>query len=153
VVIIDRSPVAKLGRVETGLLGQLDIDREVFFAEIDFSVLETRDEKDSKFEPLPRFREIERDMALLIDASYACAEVTGFVSAEAGMQCKSVDVFDSFTGDPLPAGKRNLGLRLRFLPREKNMSSQEVDIIMTKLAEKLTAKFGAVRRGREGNAG
>lgn len=151
VVKIGGKPVAELGRISAEVLESIDFNQDVLFCEINITALESVIGTESSFEGLPRFSLAERDMALLLDADHHAARVMQFVQKEAGQFCTSVEVFDSFSGDPLPKGKRNLGLRLRFQPRERTLTKDELDGIMVELAKKVSAEFGALVRGREGN--
>ncbi len=141
--------VIELGRVSSELLEHFDIAQEVYFCEADLTAFEAVIGDKSSFEGLPRFSPVERDMALLLDVNHSAADVMQFVRSQAGSLCTSVDVFDSYAGDPLPAGKRNLGLRLHFMPRDGNLAKEELDRIIAKTGERVVAKFNAVVRGRE----
>jgi len=148
-VKMDDAVVIELGRVSSELLEHFDIAQEVYFCEADLTAFEAVIGDKSSFEGLPRFSPVERDMALLLDVNHSAADVMQFVRSQAGSLCTSVDVFDSYAGDPLPAGKRNLGLRLHFMPRDGNLAKEELDRIIAKTGERVAAKFNAVIRGRE----
>lgn len=148
-VKVDDAAVIDFGRVSSGLLEHFDIAQEVYFCEADLTALDAVTGYESSFEGLPRFSSVERDMALLLDVNHSAADVMQFVQSRAGHLCTSVEVFDSYAGDPLPAGKRNLGLRLRFMPRDGNLTKEEMDRIMAEVGERVAARFNAVVRGRE----
>ncbi len=142
------TPVA-LGKVTAELLERFEIGQAVYFSEIDFTTLDEVITDEVVFQPLPRYQEVERDIALVIDANQRSDSVCEFVKSEAGSTCKRIEVFDSYTGSSLPAGKRNLALRLTFLSENGNMSKKELDELMVKVASSAAAKFGALIRGRE----
>lgn len=148
-VKMDDAAVIELGRVSSELLEHFDIAGEVYFCESDLAAFEAVTSDESNFEGLPRFSPVKRDMALLLDANHSAADVVEFVRSHAGPLCTGVDVFDSYVGDPLPPGKRNLGLRLCFMPRDGNLPKEELDRIIAKTGERVVAKFNALVRGRE----
>lgn len=141
----------ELGRVSPDLLEHFDIAQEVYFCEVDLTAFESIIKDELSFEVLSRFNIIQRDMALLLDADHSAAELLQFVRDKAGPLCTRIDVFDSYAGDPLPKGKRNLGLRLYFMPRDASLTKEELDQIMAKTGELVAAEFNAVVRGREGD--
>ncbi|MBD3285625.1 hypothetical protein GF359_04125, partial [candidate division WOR-3 bacterium] len=150
-IIIDNKDAGYLGKVDAEFLRKADIPQEVYFCEVNMSLVLEDEKRKTYIKPLPRFKPVERDMALLLDASHDAAEVMQFVKEHAGELCSEVEVFDSFTGSPLPKGKRNLGLRLRFQPSARNLSKEEVDERIAVLSGKMAAEFDALVRGREGN--
>jgi phenylalanyl-tRNA synthetase beta chain len=148
---IGDASTVELGLLSPDLLEHFDIAQEVYFCEADLTALERLIKNELSFEELSRFNTIQRDMALLLDADYSAAEVLQFVRDKAGPLCTKVDVFDSYAGTPLPKGKRNLGLRLYFMPPDANLTKEELDRIMAKTGELVAAEFSALVRGREGN--
>jgi phenylalanyl-tRNA synthetase beta chain len=150
-VAINGVSTMEFGKVSIEFLKHFDIAQEVYFCEVNLEAFEASTQGELTFERLPRFGAVSRDMALLLDASYSAADVAQFVRSQAGPLCSGIDVFDSFAGDPLPPGKRNLGLRLYFMPRDRNLSKEELDGIMAKAAQRVAAQFNVTVRGREGD--
>ncbi|GEM_PF-3395972 len=151
-ILLNGNVVGELGEVSQNFLDKFDIKVMTYYCQLNIDIfMQAGGCKDAFFKPLSKFVKLERDMALLIDANLDAGTIMQFVRSEAGQICSKVDIFDSFTGNPLPEGKRNLGLRLSFLPTEKNLSKDELDELMKHLAEKVKNKFNAVIRGREGN--
>lgn len=147
--IIGKKEVGVLGRVSSEILKKSNILQEVYFAEIDLTALEAFFGKEALYEPLPRFKTVQRDLALLLDADHNAAEIMQFIRRKAGALCSDVEVFDSFVGPPLEPGKRNLGLRLNFQPRNNNLAKEELDALMKELSKKVASEYNAVVRGRE----
>lgn len=139
------------GKVAPQYLEKAGISEDIFYAELDLSELYKLFSKKYLYKPLSRFHSTERDLALLLDASVVAQQVMQFVQREAGDICAGVDIFDNYSAKPLAEGKRNLGLRLLFVPKNRNFSKDELDGIMSDLSEKVAVKFNAQIRGREGD--
>ncbi len=148
---IDQRPVIILGKVAGELGERFEIEQPLYFCEVDLTDFVRAPSQHIKFKSLSRFHKADRDIAMLVDADQSSRKVVEFVRSQAGPACVGVDVFDSFTGNPLPAGKRNLGLRLWFQSEKRNFTKEELDEVMTDLSRKVQAEFSAVVRGREGD--
>jgi phenylalanyl-tRNA synthetase beta chain len=148
-VKVDSMEFGRLGKIPKSVADSFDISKEAFFFEADITGFTKLTRAELLYEPLPRFKYVERDVSLLIDADSNAWDIMQFIRSETETLCKDVTVFDSFTGSPLPRGKRNLGLRLSFQPRESNLTKDELDEVIKNLAGKLAARYNATLRGRE----
>lgn len=150
-VLLFEEITGSFGRVSRKMLDSKGISKELYLAEIELSILYDKKSQKFAYNPLSRFLPAERDIALLLSAETDAQDIMQFVRKEAATLSPEVDIFDSFSGPPLPDGKRNLGLRLRFAPQEENLSKDELDDLVARLAGSLARKFDAVVRGREGD--
>ncbi|MDQ6960207.1 MAG: phenylalanine--tRNA ligase beta subunit-related protein, partial [Mariprofundaceae bacterium] len=66
-LLVGRSEIGRIGRVDGDLAASLDMDAPVFVAEINLDILPTG--KKAKFIPLPEFPGVERDLVFLFDKS------------------------------------------------------------------------------------
>jgi len=79
-----------------------------------------------RFQALPRFPEVARDLSVVGDAPLAAAEIEARVASAAGELLRSVAVTDRFEGPPLPAGRVSLTLSLRFQHAARTLTGEEV---------------------------
>ena len=67
--------VIRAGRISQALLKPFDIDQEVFYAEISWADLLPRMSSRKKFQELPKYPEVRRDLALLLDEKVPYAQI------------------------------------------------------------------------------
>jgi phenylalanyl-tRNA synthetase beta chain len=56
---------------------------------------------------------------------------------------KEVDLFDVYTGDKLPAGKKSYALSFILQDANRTLEDKQIEKVMTRLQEGFRQKFGA----------
>ena len=66
------------------------------------------------------------------------------VLRDAQLVCReSVRLFDVYTGEGIPVGKKSLAFALTYQSPERTLTSQEIEQAQSHVLEALGAKFGA----------
>nr|MDQ4009063.1 phenylalanine--tRNA ligase subunit beta [Actinomycetota bacterium] len=86
----------------------------------------------------------KEDVALVVDAGVASADVEAALRAGAGDLLESIRLFDVYTGDPVPAGKKSLAFALRFRAPDRTLTEAE-----TGAARDAAVAVAAERTGAE----
>ncbi|MBQ9701582.1 MAG: phenylalanine--tRNA ligase subunit beta, partial [Bacteroidales bacterium] len=103
--------LATIGTLNPSLCKRFGIKQPVFAAEINWEVLFTLIKRDKfSFKELPRFPEVRRDLALLLDEGVAYAAVRSSALKAGKKLIKSVSLFDVYRGEKIPAGKKQYAL-------------------------------------------
>ncbi|HEX4655012.1 MAG TPA: phenylalanine--tRNA ligase subunit beta [Mycobacteriales bacterium] len=87
------------------------------------------------------------DVALVVDAAVPAAAVEVALRAGAGPLLEELRLFDIYTGDPIPAGKRSLAFSLRLRAPDRTLSSEESVAIRDAAVAVAAERCGAVLRG------
>ena len=85
-----------------------------------------------------------RDLAVIAPQNVSYGEVAALLKAEAGPLLESLEPFDVYVGEQIPAGQRSVAVRLTFRG-EKTLSDSEVDPIMERLIGAVRAAGWAIR--------
>ena len=99
-----------------------------------------------RVEPIPRFPEVERDMAVIVVETQTAAEVEAAIRAEAGPLLRSVRLFDVYRGAPLEATEKSMAYRLVF-GVDRTLTEAEVDEAVAGVRKALEIGLGARLRG------
>ena len=135
------------GCVNKGVLNNFDIDTEVFFADINWTTLikAVRNYKITYCD-IPKFPEVRRDLALLIDKNVTFVEIEKIAYETEKKLLKKVNLFDVYEGKNLPAGKKSYAVSFVLQDTEKTLKDAQIDAIMQRLIKNLTDKIGASLR-------
>ena len=139
--------ILDFGYVKNDILQKFNINQEVLFAEISFSLLaEFVKNNKIKYNEIPKFPQIRRDFALLLDdgVSFDALKKTA-LNTEKNI-LKAVRLFDVYQGNKLPKGKKSYGVSFYFQDPKKTLTDNYVDIIMEKLQNQFEKEFGAQLR-------
>lgn len=139
--------IGHMGIVSHELLSKFDIDRPVFFAEIDRDALLKQVEKHNvTFAPVPKTQPVRRDLALLLDSAVTFAHVEETVRRCGGKLLQSVELFDVYEGKNLPAGKKSYAITLTLQDPEKTLHDKQIDAVMQKVITQLKSTLHAELR-------
>ena len=139
--------VATLGQVNPALARRFGVKQPVFAAEICWPVLFDLVRRDKvAFKEMPKFPEVRRDLALLLDegVSYDALRAAAFKSA--GKLLRQVGLFDVYRGDKIPAGKKQYALSFVIQDPDKTLTDQDTERVMDRLLKTFQNQFGAALR-------
>ena len=142
-----KQQLAVLGVVNPALARKFGVKQQVVAAEIDWNVLFSIVKRDKvAFKELPRFPEVRRDLAILLDEGVKYADLRAAAFKNAKKLLKQVSLFDVYRGDKIPAGKKQYALSFTLQDVEKTLTDQDVERVMDRLLEVFTKEFGASLR-------
>ena len=139
--------IGMMGVVNGKLLKAFDIDNPVYYADLDWNML-LRLNKQYKpvINDLPKFPEVKRDFALLVDKSVKFAELAKAALAAEKKLLKAVTLFDVYEGKNLEEGKKSYALSFILQDAENTLKDKQIEAIMAKLQKVFEDKFGAKLR-------
>ena len=136
-----------MGIVSNKLLKAFDIDNPVYYADLDWNML-LRLNKQYKpvINDLPKFPEVKRDFALLVDKSVKFADLAKAALAAEKKLLKAVNLFDVYEGKNLEDGKKSYALSFILQDAENTLKDKQIEAIMAKLLKTFEEKFDAKLR-------
>ena len=139
--------LAVIGTVNPQLTRKFGIKVPVFAAEISWPVLFELVKRDKvAFRELPKFPEVRRDLALLLDESVSYADLQASAVKAAKKLLKQVSLFDVYRGDKIPDGKKQYAMSFVLQDPEKTLTDQDVERVMDRILSSFTNEFGAILR-------
>jgi phenylalanyl-tRNA synthetase beta chain len=139
--------VLTFGVVSKNILKMLDIEQDVFFAEISFQAITGFAKQDKTvYKELARFPEVRRDLALVIDKNVNFSALRDIAFRSERKLLKNVGLFDIYEGDKLPADKKQYALSFIIQDEEKTLTDKDIEQIMQKLLNAFGKETGAVLR-------
>ena len=140
-------PLAVIGTVSPALARKFDVRQPVFAAEICWqTLLKLVSRVRVKFQEMPKFPEVRRDLAVLIDENVAYADLCRAAQKSVKKILKQVSLFDVYRGDKIPEGKKQYAINFVLQDPEKTLTDQEVEKAMSRLLATFQNQFGAVLR-------
>ena len=140
-------PLAVMGTISPARLKQFGIKQPVFAAEINWPTLFTLIKRNKiKYSELPKFPEVRRDLALLLDESVSYADLRKSALRVGKKLLKQVGLFDVYRGDKIAEGKKQYALSFVLQDLEKTLTDNDVERVMSKLLATFQNEFGATLR-------
>lgn len=136
-----------LGVVNRKICKTMDIDADVYYAELSWTLL-MKEIKKSKvtFSDISKYPAVKRDLALLLDKSVQFAEIEKIAMDSDRKLLKEVSLFDVYEGKNLPAGKKSYAVSFYLQDEDKTLNEKQIDGIMKKIQTNLETKLNATLR-------
>lgn len=137
---------AVAGRIGKKLARAEDLPEDLWLFSIDFERCVKLDRETPRHRELSRFPAVKRDIALIVPAEVAHAELDALIRSAGGGLVTRVELFDLYEGDPIPAGKKSLAYALSFQSPERSLVAAEVDQQVGAIVSALQRDLGAILR-------
>ena len=140
-------PLAVMGTIAPARLKQFGIRQPVFAAEINWPALfELVKRNKIRYKELPKFPEVRRDLAILLDESVSYADLRKSAFRAGKKLLKQVGLFDVYRGDKIAEGKKQYALSFVLQDLDKTLTDNDVERVMSKLLSTFQNEFGATLR-------
>ena len=138
---------AVLGTVSPSITSTFGIRQPVFAAELSWPVLlKLVSRVKVRFSELPRFPEVRRDLAVLVDESVSYADMEKAARKAVKKILKQVTLFDVYRGDKIPEGKKQYAINFVFQDPDKTLTDTETEKAMERILSTFQNAFGATLR-------
>ena len=136
-----------IGIVARKVLKQLDVEQEVYYADLDWNqLLKQNKQYKAVINDLPKYPEVKRDFALLVDKSIEFADLARAAFDTERKLLKNVYLFDVYEGKNLEAGKKSYALSFILQDAENTLKDTQIENIMNRLKKTFEDKFNATLR-------
>jgi phenylalanyl-tRNA synthetase beta chain len=141
----NKKTIATFGAIAKDILKQADIKSDVFYANIHWdTILDIlTSQKTISYIEVPKFPEVRRDLALLIDSKINFDELKELAIQTERKLLKQVNLFDVYQGDKLPEGKKSYALSFTLQDNEATLMDNQIEKVMEKLMNTFKDRVGA----------
>lgn len=144
---LGKTKLVDFGIITKKVLKHFGISQEVLFAEFDWdNIVEMTKHHDIKFKDIPKYPEVRRDFALLLDESVSFEDIDKIAMQTERQLLKDVDLFDVYQGKNLPKGKKSYAVSFTIQDEKKTLTDKQIDKIMNKLQTNFEKQLGAELR-------
>jgi phenylalanyl-tRNA synthetase beta chain len=99
-----------------------------------------------KYRELPKFPEVYRDLAFLLDKNIKFAEIEKIAFESERRLLKNVSLFDVYEGKNLEAGKKSYAVSFTLQDESKTLTDGVIDNVMQKIQKNIETKLDAKLR-------
>ncbi|MEZ7497986.1 phenylalanine--tRNA ligase subunit beta [Flavobacterium sp. Arc3] len=138
--------LVEFGVVKKSILKHFGIKQEVFYADFNWDVIIKMISNKIKFTEIPKYPEVRRDLALLVDESVTYDSIYAIAKQSEKNLLKDVNLFDVYEGTNLPEGKKSYALSFIIQDTAKTLTDVQIDKIMGKLQKNFETELGASLR-------
>lgn len=143
---IKNDEIIKYGLLSKNILKYFDLEQDVYYAEVQWDKLVKLTKSDIRYEAVPKFPKVKRDLALLINKSVNCQQLVDIAKKTEPKFLKEVHLFDVYEGKNIEQGKISYALSFILQDNEKTMTDKQIDKIMERLIATYSNEVEAVVR-------
>ena len=144
---LGKTTLVEYGIVKNSISTTFGIDQAVYFVDFKWDAIENFIKTTNvKFKPIPKFPEVKRDFALLIDEGISFEAIYKVAKQTDQKYLKEISLFDVYKGNNLPTGKKSYAISFTLQDSTKTLTDKEIETIMSKLQKQLEKKVGAELR-------
>ena len=146
-VVYNNDILVEMGSVNKSILKHFGIKQDVFFADFNWNLILKIVTGKIKFSEMPKYPEVRRDLALLVDNAVAFDTIYNIARQTEKSLLKNINLFDVYEGKNIPEGKKSYAVSFTLQDTTKTLADEQIDKIMVKLQKNLETEIGAILRG------
>nr|WP_262366773.1 phenylalanine--tRNA ligase subunit beta [Moorella thermoacetica] len=135
-----------LGELHPEVLAAVELPARACAFELDWEAAGDQALRVPRYEPLPRFPAVERDLAVVVPATTTAAAVAGVIREAGGELLRAVALFDVYEGAPVPEGCKSLAYSLVYQLPDRTLTDAEVNAAQERIQRALEERLGASLR-------
>ncbi|MFW6097978.1 MAG: phenylalanine--tRNA ligase subunit beta, partial [Chloroflexota bacterium] len=144
-LMIGDRQLGHLGELHPIVVERLDARNEtpILATELDVEALQTLIPDRHQVSAVSQYPAVHEDLALVVDANLPAATVSNAIEDAGGFLLKNVQLFDVYTGSPIPDGKKSLAYHLTFQAPDKTLTDKQVHRQRQRILQQLEKQLGA----------
>ena len=141
---IKGDPLVDFGIINRKLLVQFEIDQDVFYADFQWdNVLRMIEHHKITYAELPKFPEVKRDLALLLDKNVGYKQIKQVAFQTGNHILKKVHLFDVFEDEKIGKGKKSYAISFILQDEKRTLTEKQIEQVMSRLIKAFESRLGA----------
>jgi phenylalanyl-tRNA synthetase beta chain len=144
-ILVNGEEAGWIGVLHPRLADALDLSVDVILFELSLKAF--LEAKAPTYTPISKYPQIRRDLSLLVDNQVTAVDIEKAIKEVVSADLlKRFDVFDVYTGESIPSGKKSLAIALTLQADHRTLVDEEINTIISAIMKKLDDKFAIVLR-------
>ncbi|CAK6515921.1 phenylalanine--tRNA ligase subunit beta [Rickettsia helvetica] len=145
---LGKNLLGHFGQIHPKILKYYDINQEIFAFELNITNLPLIKAKFGKRDEfaVSDFQANFRDYAFIVDQDQAVGEIISYINNFNKKLIKSVILFDIYSGDKLPEGKKSIAIKIELQADDRTLSDTDLNSFSKDLVAAISQKFQGTLR-------
>ena len=143
-----------VGECSLGIIGELHpevmeaygIETRTYLAELNFTEMVSRSNLEKKYQPLPKYPAMTRDIAVLVKDEVTHGQLIALIQSNGKAILESVKLFDVYKGKQIEDGWKSMAYALVFRAADRTLTDEEVNKVFQKILNTLETEVEAKLR-------
>ena len=129
--------IGLIGEVHPLVLKNYDLKQAAYVFELNLNHLLTLLPKRITTQAIPRFPLTTRDITLIVEDQIEATDIIATIQKLDEPLVESIYIFDVFSGDPIPSGKKSISVRITYRSKDTTLIDEDVNKIHKELTDTL----------------
>jgi len=126
-VLLDGERFGAVGLVDAAVQDFYELERPVAAAAVDFRAVLARAEQRRRYQPLPKFPAVTRDLSLIVEESVTWKQLVEAIESVEQPARVALDYVTTYRGKPVPKGKKSVTASLTYRSPDGTLRGEQVD--------------------------
>ena len=140
-VVLGQEVLGVLGEIHPEVLGHYEVHGKGYLFEMDFSKMVKGAGEERRFQPLPKFPGVTRDLSVVVDQAMEAERVMEAIRTFRQPYVEEVTLFDIYQEPPIPEGKKGISYRIRYQANDRTLTDEEVNQYHEEILSRLKEVF------------
>ena len=131
-IILQGKPIGVIGKLHPNVCKD-----NVYVFEINLEKLLSNFPSRMSYKEISKYLSMSKDIAFILDMDITAGEVMATIKKAGGKLLQNISVFDVYTGENVPAGKKSIAFNLTFADSTRTLTDEEVMQVFNTIAEKV----------------
>ena len=145
-VLLGNRHIGILGEAHPEVLENYELPYKAYLFELDLEALSNAADFSKRFEPIPVYPSVLRDLAIVVDQELQSDMPIEIIYATGGALVESVRLFDVYEGDQVPEGKKSLAYTITYHSATETLTDKAVNDLHDRVVKRLNRELGAELR-------
>ena len=136
-------PLGIVGELHPEALARFDLPQKVFIFELNVGQMTPLIPEAIESQPVPKFPAIFRDITIHIGKGIETQQLLDALEDSKPDLVEGLELLDVFEGDPIPAGKKSVSMRITYRSTRKTLEDEDVHDLHKSMADRLLKTFNA----------
>lgn len=145
-VILGEKRVGIFGEAHPTVQENYELPYKAYLFELDLEALADIVDFNIRFEPIPIYPSVQRDLAIVVDQQLTSDTPIELINATGGELVESVRLFDVYEGDQVAEDKKSLAYTITYNSDTETLTDIAVNNLHDKIVNRLNEELGAELR-------
>lgn len=145
-IIYKKHNVGFIGEVHPVVQKNFEIGEKTYIAVIDMKAATDMADAYVKYQGVPKFPAITRDISLSMKKEVTAGEIEDVIKKAGGQLLESYELFDIYEGSQLLKGYKSLAYKIVFRAKDRTLTDSDANQIMDKIISSLAKKEVVLRQ-------
>ncbi|HHY28107.1 MAG TPA: phenylalanine--tRNA ligase subunit beta [Desulfitobacterium dehalogenans] len=144
-IYLNGEKIGLMGEIHPALGKEWELERALIFELAMVPLIEAGNRTIRAFS-IPKFPAMQRDLAVVVPQEVSAQDVMKRIKELGGELLVQVNIFDVYTGKPIPEDRKSLAFALKYQALDRTLKDEEVNALNQQVLEGIEKEFGAAWR-------